>query len=630
MKVVLWVLWLLLLVSSECGRTTFYGYVSDDTITYTKITIPATARQLVLIFWCEPTTHRESQRQVVIGVNRVPTVSRYDVKYALPRGGELTTITENFPEESILYIGVWGGKMLHSYRYFGGSPVYTTVAVVADIALCDTETQREFACTVQPQISFLQSSSYVSRIDDETKLAQISFGSDRISLKLNGFDKVKRNLRFLPGQERVEIKLIPMPITLEEANVTEFCSEFTVDNQLQPKENIVVRIKGNIYLDRKSVDSHVVYSDAIVNVSTFCSDPASSSDSIIFESLLFNIWKPSPGLWTLEISVSINNTRNSNIIVYDYARNSNSASTGKKSTTTRCAFATKDQFHATLHSSSGRECFFEEFGAYSLFSPRTKNIYTAQRDNWVNLNVGIESQSFYCDEGFTSSHDNSFVSDCRHAIYDMHSFSYQGSSAFEYRLESEVYSVYKNFEVDTANFNTGVILRAGLEGIAFSPAGGSMSVDATFICNADFVNDYFTIYVKAGGLPQSDGISTAKSGVWYNTSTVLSQNMFELSPSTAQSRVRNTMAYSDNIKQKYDWVFDKPRLADTIQPQDGGYFMYFYVQLHSNGTLWNESDNAGCEVSLKAVLGPCLKSTCVHGDCVVTDDGVLVSFCSCR
>ena len=66
----------------------------------------------------------------------VPTLANYDASYDIPDFPAALEVLDDSPSESILYIGVWGGALLNSFKYFTGSPMLADFELVVDITAC--------------------------------------------------------------------------------------------------------------------------------------------------------------------------------------------------------------------------------------------------------------------------------------------------------------------------------------------------------------------------------------------------------------------------------------------------------------------------------------------------------------
>jgi hypothetical protein len=292
----------------------------------------------------------------------------------------------------------------------------------------------------------------------------------------------------------------------------------------------------------------------------------------------------------------------------------------------------------------------------TLFSPATAINQAAMQvdDSSIHLNVSIETVTDFCAPGFTSSSDDLLVSDCTENVYDMDTYYFQDTATFQYTLDSSEYlltfpsplsseAAGKEVNVSAQGAQAAVMLRGSLEGMSFSPVGGSMSIEATFrpvgrgVGGGDsrdiMQGSDFNVYVQTGGIAHAGSVNTDgdDSFLLPHRKVVLSSPLLQMKPSSADESETIWSGQQDLISKKFRWIYHKPKLADIIRHQEGDYFIYFNIIANETvSVLNNEDDGTQYMVSMRVTFSPCLESTCKHGECIVSDDGMLVSSCSCR
>jgi hypothetical protein len=125
----------------------FHSELESDQIIYTRIIIPRNAKKIEIKIFA--TTSDDEARLVgnsaanktvsksssntgvvpcaLLKYNGLPTFADSDAFFQLPESPMYLQITDDQPHESELYIALWGGYLLHSFRYFAGSPtVFST------------------------------------------------------------------------------------------------------------------------------------------------------------------------------------------------------------------------------------------------------------------------------------------------------------------------------------------------------------------------------------------------------------------------------------------------------------------------------------------------------------------------
>jgi hypothetical protein len=127
----------------------FHSELESDQIIYTRLVIPRNANKIVIKIFA--TTSDDEARLVgnsaanktesksssntgvlpcaLLKYNGLPTFADSDAFFRLPESPMYLQITDDQPRESELYIGLWGGFLLHSFRYFAGSPTVFSTGV---------------------------------------------------------------------------------------------------------------------------------------------------------------------------------------------------------------------------------------------------------------------------------------------------------------------------------------------------------------------------------------------------------------------------------------------------------------------------------------------------------------------
>jgi len=139
------ILLLVFLRESRCAHTVFFGHTESDKIIYTSIIIPRYAVSVELnIFISDPL--QKSTPYALLKYNGVPSIDDYDQKIPLSAQKNLQLRDSN-PSEAQLFVGIWGGVLLHSYRYFAGSATVIYVGVEARVRSCSNDLMRDQDCS---------------------------------------------------------------------------------------------------------------------------------------------------------------------------------------------------------------------------------------------------------------------------------------------------------------------------------------------------------------------------------------------------------------------------------------------------------------------------------------------------
>ena len=125
-------------VLSLLRQESFVGTVEEDAIIYMAVSVPRYAQRLHLSVWAEETS---TSPVVYLKYNALPTLTRFDASYLLPKSPLQLEIIDNQPTESVLFIGVFGGALLHSFKYFAGSASSLMIGVDVEVESCESELQ---------------------------------------------------------------------------------------------------------------------------------------------------------------------------------------------------------------------------------------------------------------------------------------------------------------------------------------------------------------------------------------------------------------------------------------------------------------------------------------------------------
>ena len=115
----------------------FYGEVIADELLYLAVHVPRFAQSVAINIWSEVSL--TSDAKILLRYDALPTLEEFDAEYTIPQLPEALTILDKQPTQSVLYMAIYGGVELHSYRYFAGSPSYTLIGVETKIDSCQTE-----------------------------------------------------------------------------------------------------------------------------------------------------------------------------------------------------------------------------------------------------------------------------------------------------------------------------------------------------------------------------------------------------------------------------------------------------------------------------------------------------------
>jgi hypothetical protein len=135
----------------------FISNVQHDELSFVTINIPRYAQQVSLSIKVDKSTSNKydfiQPPFVYLRYDGLPALDNYDISYQLPESTYTIELNDNKPTESVLYLGLWGGALLHSYRYFAGKPDFVFVDIETTIQSCDNSFQYGPNCLMMPMIS---------------------------------------------------------------------------------------------------------------------------------------------------------------------------------------------------------------------------------------------------------------------------------------------------------------------------------------------------------------------------------------------------------------------------------------------------------------------------------------------
>ena len=127
----------------------FHSELESDQLIYTRIVIPRNANKIVIKIFATTSADEATLKSdsiangsvskaasdtnvlpcALLKYNGLPTFDDSDAFFQLPKSPMFLQITDDQPHESELYVGLWGGYLLHSFRYFAGSPTVFSTGV---------------------------------------------------------------------------------------------------------------------------------------------------------------------------------------------------------------------------------------------------------------------------------------------------------------------------------------------------------------------------------------------------------------------------------------------------------------------------------------------------------------------
>lgn len=124
----LWLRVFLVIVLVVSGfQRKYIDTISFDNIQYGSIDIPQNAQSLNLLLWAHSSVVQPVY--ALIGIGRIPTTDSFDSMIELPALPSTLQILQPNPPAGKIFVGIWGGKLLHSYRYFAGDRAISSIGM---------------------------------------------------------------------------------------------------------------------------------------------------------------------------------------------------------------------------------------------------------------------------------------------------------------------------------------------------------------------------------------------------------------------------------------------------------------------------------------------------------------------
>lgn len=405
----------LALSSSQQLKERYFGKFDEDTMIYHVISIPYNAYDLKIRVWIDKIPkHSEfsasAAPKLLLKYDGLPTLASHDGSFAIPLHPNSLLISDSSPDMAQLYVGVWGGKLLHSNRYFAGSPSNIDFGIEVVATICEgVFNENECHPHVFLPLTVLTASvsDLVSIQDGESglvgsRLIENQSGSQRI-FSQGVFVTVGRPFVFsLNIPPALELVIVTMTI-----RTTEMQTLCSVDSL-----NATRRLFMHVYRDEddNEYDNGSEYLD--INCLTSCrriisADETSGTGSQLVcqpADLQLAIEFPLNGFWNLYVDLSFKPTSDNGI------------GTIKKPSTV----SNSDKFHAQIVQSAG----------LTSFERNTSKMAKQRLVGGEILTLEVEVTAFSCPTGKTG-YSNVFL----------HSFKSPDSSSTETQPVNCLYTI---------------------------------------------------------------------------------------------------------------------------------------------------------------------------------------------
>ncbi len=559
----------------------FTSNVNLDEVIYTSVIIPPNAYFVNISVW---SLESVTPPYVLLRYNGVPTIENHDVMYQLPAFPEVILLEDNNPSSSTLFIGLWGGSLLHSYRYFAGVETDMIVGVNSMIYSCDNDYQRTQDCKSIDILPFSTTgkSSNIHLLTDTSADYGINIPSGTESL----------NLLFTPS--------------IDENSFNNLCKVTNVINL-----NATITLFRNHELEE--VDNGIIRHS--FHIPTLCADTYINSNRLLQNTTSIKLYlkSPLPGTWIGRIYLVLGSqtlgpsmkAKRLNI------RASNTPTRPSKAAVAAVLNGTRDH-------------------AYD-----------------ISLNFNVDIKSNICPSEFTSSNlDNSCSTPINPLVSLTSSYaspkgyytltSDDHTNAGAYLHNDQKYIIFNG----NLKFSQFAPIGGGFELLLqlYPVKESSASIDYTD--PAQYITEFVSkssllISIRCGGTPLYIDSKILSLGDDYinaihgNSWLILPTDSLLLTSSISQISYPVGSSFSQGNETtlpgaQYLWTIMKPRL-DGLDMSDS---LYVQVALIDNNI--NVFKDMKLRADVTVMFVPCPTNACLHGTCILQEGDVSISSCQCK
>ena len=561
----------------------FTSNVRLDEVIYTSVIIPPNAYFVNISVW---SLESVAPPYVLLRYNGVPTIENYDAMYQLPAFPEVILLEDNNPSSSTLFIGLWGGSLLHSYRYFAGVETDKIVGVDSMIYSCDNDYQRTQDCKSIDILPFSTTgkSSNIHLLTDTSADYGITIPS---------------------GTESLTLLFIP---SIDENSFSNLC-----------KVTNVINLNATITLFRnhesEEVDNGVIRHS--IHIPTLCADTYINGNRLLQNTTSIKLYlkSPLPGTWIGRIYLVLG-SQTLGPSLKAKLLNKNVLKTPKRPSRAATAAAVLNR--------------------------------TRDHAYDISLNFKVDIKSNICPSDFTSSNLDNFCTTPINPLVSLTS-SYASPKGY-YTLTSDDKTsagAYLNNDQKYIIFNGNLKfsqfapIGGGFELLLqlHPVTGSSTSIDGTDPAQhiTEFVSSSsLLISIRCGGAPLYIDSKVLSLGEDYinaihgNSWLILPTDSLLLTSSISKISYPIGSTFSQGNETilpgaQYLWTIMRPRL-DGLDVSDS---LYVQVALIDNNVNVFKGDMK-LHADVTVMFVPCPTNACSHGICILQEGDVSISSCQCK
>ena len=635
---------LLQLIRIQCLiiKEEYTGLIQRDNIVYNVIVIPRHAKYVRIDIWANKF---ETPPFVFFKYDGLPTIRDYDDIFELPESPLELSLVDGAPTEALLYIGIWGGALLHSYRYFAGSAIDVVYGIESTIESCDDQMMYGDNCIMLDKLE----SSIHGSISNFT----LNLDSSR-TFALN-----------IPnGLEDVSIQ-----VSLDNDELKSLCYMYlnTINENID--KSVITELIAYVYLGQIDEDLDGGKQHFPISLDNLCNNNrfADLGNKPVIN---LNLMLPIAGTWKVTILLfksSIQSDFSNNDNNYKSRRwlRLNSKIEDIKNNKSHI-FEQKYVQHQTMIESlklSVNVTFFTCNANYMGINDKYE-IYNHTEYTNTSINLQITSRL----------EDKRIESNCVMKVNPMLSIRTSESSSQGYlTLKSDYVNLGKVWVEETVKINNYsditqtiksqiiykdkdllslpyTVFAARMDHAMIPPIGGGLQIQLYIKPNISTNDDilkvmgklHFRLSLRFGALPidpDMEKLDTATLMAMKNDGKIIPSNGITLSTRDAiirQLKNDNYKDYDDDDDTKnideideilYVWTLMKPRLPGVSFSSGSNNYLYARVMLgHSDLNTSTYSFNIATTMTFE----PCPTGVCSHGTCENQQGDVAASSCDCK
>lgn len=627
---------LLIILLKTCYSLTikekFTGSVEIDSIVYNVIAIPRHAKYAQIDIWANKFNY-DSPPLVLFKYDAFPTIHDYDDMFELPQAPFILSLMDGSPTESLLYIGIWGGKLLNSYKYFAGSVEDIVYGIESTIESCDDQLMNGNDCTILDQLAASTSGkigTYAIETDNPMTFA----------------------LSIPNGLESVYIQ-----VSLDTNEISQLCSFYL--SQSNP-ENEIVELIAYVYLGNLDEDLDGGSQHFPLSLEYICKNNL-YVDLVKKPIINLNLMLPIAGTWRVTLLLyqattftSENTQRRMTLLNIDNKKSRSKLrilEESKSRVFEQSMTSTKNGLVKSLHvifNVTLSTCNADYIGISDMYEIIKYLEYTnTSFDNEV-ISVNSETQSIestcimrlnpLTNIRSSESPSKGYLTLKSESVllgYDWIEESIKIDNYTTIIQTTKMKTTFKNKLKTTQPY---AVFAARMDHVMIPAMGGALQIQLLVHPNVNRsglpvlkeLNElHFRLSLRFGARPiDPDNEKLDDQIIPANSFTLSSKDALahRLKEKNYDDDDDNSKGDNDVDGMLYTWNIQKPRLPGLLSTGSNN---YLYARITLGRSTVNTS-SLSFNISTTLMFKPCTTGSCVHGDCEIQDGYIQPSYCNCK